>query len=208
MTDPQETRIPLKVLGLSYREIQKGAYALILAEINGPHYIPIVIGAAEAQSIALRLERVKPPRPTTHDIFASFSHAFGIRLMEVYIYRYDEGLFTSELIFTAPDGHEVAMDARTSDAIAIAMRTGAPIYTTPEIIAETGFTMADAQQEVAESPDEEEEEGDAHMKKDSDPLDDLSLEELEERLCQLIADELYEEAAKVSAAIKARREQE
>ena len=125
-----DSRIQLRVLGLSYKEIQQGAYALILAEVDGPHYIPIVIGTAEAQSVAMRLENIAPPRPITHDLFASFAHAFGVQLKEVFISRFEDGIFISELTFSTEDGREVVLDARTSDAIAIAMRTGSPIYTT------------------------------------------------------------------------------
>ena len=116
MTD----RIRLKVLGISYSQIQSGAYALILAQVGGPYRIPVVIGAAEAQSIALRMESITPPRPMTHDLFVSFAHAFGVKLKEVFIYKFEDGIFSSELTFTDGD-RTVVIDSRTSDAIAIAM---------------------------------------------------------------------------------------
>lgn len=94
-----ENRIKLKVLGITYSQIQNGAYALVLAEEEGPHRIPIIIGTAEAQAIAIRLEHLVPPRPMTHDLFVSFAHAFGIRLVEVFIYRFEDGVFSSELLF-------------------------------------------------------------------------------------------------------------
>ncbi|MDE6306034.1 MAG: bifunctional nuclease family protein, partial [Muribaculaceae bacterium] len=116
-----EERIRLEVLGISYSQIQSGAYALILAQTDGPIRIPIVIGAAEAQSIAIRMEGIKPPRPLTHDLFTTFAHAFGVKLLEVYIYRFENGIFSSELTFS--DGErQIVIDSRTSDAIAIAMR--------------------------------------------------------------------------------------
>ncbi|WP_303633375.1 bifunctional nuclease family protein, partial [uncultured Muribaculum sp.] len=135
-----DNRIQLKVLGISYSQIQTGAYALILAQIDGPYRIPVVIGATEAQSIAIRMENIIPPRPMTHDLFVSFAHAFGVKLKEVFIYKFEDGIFSSELTFS--DGErQIVLDSRTSDAIGIAMRSKAPIYTTREIIDETGFIM-------------------------------------------------------------------
>ena len=94
-----DTRIKLKVLGLTYSQVQKGAYALVLAEENGPRRIPVVIGVSEAQTIAISLEGIVPPRPITHDLFVSFSHGFGIRLKEVCIYKFENGVFSSEMLF-------------------------------------------------------------------------------------------------------------
>lgn len=185
----------LRVMGLSYTQIQQGAYALILAQVDGPYRIPVVIGAAEAQSIAVRMEHIVPPRPLTHDLFMAFAHAFGVRLTEVFIYKFEDGIFSSELTFS--DGNRtVSLDARTSDAIAIAMRTKAPIYTTRTILDETGFIVDD--------------DGSA-IRPDTDILtpasdEDLSIEQLENNLKQLIADENYEEAARISAIIKQKRD--
>ncbi|MDE6267742.1 MAG: bifunctional nuclease family protein [Muribaculaceae bacterium] len=135
-----EKRVLLRVMGLSYNQIQDGAYALILAQVGGPYRIPVVIGTPEAQSIAIRMEGITTPRPLTHDLFVSFAHAFGVRLVEVFIYKFEDGIFSSELTFT--DGErQMVIDSRTSDAIAIAMRTKAPIYTTREILHETGFIL-------------------------------------------------------------------
>lgn len=132
-----ENRVRLEVLGITYNQIQNGAYVLVLAEMDGPRRIPIVIGTAEAQSIVMRLGNKIPPRPMTHDLFVSFAHGFGVRLVEVFIYSFKDGIFASELLFD--DGErQMRIDSRTSDAIAIALRTQSPIYTTPEILAEAG----------------------------------------------------------------------
>ncbi len=117
-----DNRISLVVLGVTSNHIQSGAYVLVLAEENGPRRIPIVIGQAEAQSIAIAFEGIRPPRPITHDLFVTFAHAFGVRLRQVLIYRFDDGIFYSQLTFADPDGREVVVDSRTSDAIAIANR--------------------------------------------------------------------------------------
>lgn len=204
MDSNDSSRISLRILGLSYKEIQKGAYALILAETDGPHYIPIVIGTNEAQSIAMKLENFTPPRPITHDIFASFAHAFGIQLKEVFIHKFEDGIFWSELVFVNRDGDEVVLDARTSDAIAIALRTHSPIYTTPEIVEETGFIMEQQPPSAPVVDDDIDIESIAATDELSDeaPLDDLSAEQLQSMLADLIAEERYEEAARVSEALK------
>lgn len=199
-----DDRIRLKVLGLSYSQIQAGAYALILAQVGGPYRIPVVIGAAEAQSIALKMESITPPRPMTHDIFVSFAHAFGVKLLEVFIYKFEDGIFSSEMTFS--DGERsVTIDSRTSDAIAIAMRTGAPIFTTPEILNETGFEM-----EIKEDGEEDDEATDGEMDGETglnrEPkLENYAVEELEKTLQKLIEREEYEEAAKVSEILKRKR---
>lgn len=209
MTD----RIRLKVLGISYSQIQSGAYALILAQVGGPYRIPVVIGGAEAQSIALRMENITPPRPMTHDLFVSFAHAFGVKLTEVFIYRFEDGIFSSELTFS--DGERtVKLDSRTSDAIAIAMRTGAPIYTTPEILDETGFLMEEEETLSDEDEDEATASG-APTYTDSDDSDhgfsasprieNYTVEELERTLASLIEQEKYEEAARVNEILKRKR---
>lgn len=196
-------RIKLRVLGISYSQIQTGAYALILAQVDGPYRIPVVIGAAEDQSIALKMESITPPRPMTHDLFVSFAHAFGIKLKEVFIYRFEDGIFSSELTFS--DGErQVVIDSRTSDAIAIAMRTQTPIYTTKEILDETGFIM-----EVR--GDEQQEDDESHNSPETNEgkpnLENYAIEELERTLNKLIETEQYEEAAKVSEILNRKRSQ-
>ncbi|WP_295728311.1 bifunctional nuclease family protein [uncultured Muribaculum sp.] len=206
-------KIRLKVLGISYSQIQSGAYALILAQADGPYRIPVVIGGAEAQSIAIRMEGIIPPRPMTHDLFVSFAHAFGVKLKEVFIYKFEDGIFSSELTFT--DGErEVVLDSRTSDAIAIAMRTKSPIFTTRAILDETGFIMEETNAEGATVKSENDDTGqpgnqmndeDDSMNK-SPRLEQYSVEELEKILSTLIQEENYEEAAHVSKIIKDKKE--
>ena len=122
----EEKKVKLRVLGVSYNQIQSGAYALILVEEGGKFRIPVVIGAAEAQSIAAKLENVQLPRPLIHDVFHMMTHAFGIIVKEVFIYKFQRGVFYSEITFADGD-REVRIDSRTSDAIAIALRTNKPI---------------------------------------------------------------------------------
>lgn len=193
-----DNRIRLTVLGLSYSQIKSGAYALILAQADGPYRIPVVIGAAEAQSIALRLENITPTRPMTHDLFVSFAHAFGVTLREVFIYKFEDGVFSSELTFS--DGNRtVVIDSRTSDAIAIAMRTGAPIFTTPEIVDATGFVM----EIEGETTDDSAPADDPAPR--APKLENYAIEELERELARLVESENYEEAARVSKLIEEKK---
>lgn len=194
-------RIRLRVLGISYSQIQSGAYALILAQIDGPYRIPVVVGAAEAQSIAIKMEGIIPPRPMTHDLFASLAQAFGIELKDVFIHKFEDGIFSSELTFEDRNGTEVKLDARTSDAIAIAMRTHTPIFTTPEILEETGFIMEIKEADAPELPTDEEIE---ESFKEPD-LEQFSIEELESLLAKHIENEEYEEAARVKEIISSKK---
>ena len=208
-----DSRIRLSVLGISYSQIQTGAYALILAQVDGPYRIPVVIGAAEAQSIALRLESIVPPRPMTHDLFVSFAHAFGVKLKEVFIYKFEDGIFSSELTFT--DGErEVVLDSRTSDAIAIAMRTKSPIFTTRSILDETGFIMEETSASDSDTTDDSTPPSERNHEEESDEspmfkeprVEQYSIEELEKTLARLIEQENYEEAARISKIIASKRE--
>lgn len=203
MNNPED-RIRLRVLGISYSQIQSGAYALILAQVNGPYRIPVVIGPAEAQSIALRMESITPPRPMTHDLFVSFAHAFGVKLEKVFIYKFEDGIFSSELTFTDGD-RRIAIDSRTSDAIAIAMRTQAPIFTTRAILDETGFILENQDDEQDTESDETTEEADDYGYTKEPKIENYTIEQLEETLARLIDSENYEEAARVSEVLKRKR---
>ena len=185
--------IPLRVMGLSYNQLQNGAYALLLAQTDGPYRIPVVIGAPEAQSIAIALEGIITPRPLTHDLMCTFAQAFGVRLEQVYIYRFEDGIFSSELPFA--DGQRtIPLDARTSDAIALAIRTHAPIFTTRAVLDETGFIIAD--------PDDVK---DAETGQQAEAAEEESLEAMERELQRLIDNEQYEEAARLNERIRGKK---
>ena len=193
-----DNRVRLKVLGISYNQLQSGAFALLLSQVGGPYRIPVVIGSAEAQSIAISLEGIKIPRPLTHDLFMSFAQGFGIRLKEVFIYKFEDGIFTSEMTFT--DGErQIVLDSRTSDAIAIAMRCKAPIWTTKDILNQTGF-IVNEDNSTLERPEES-----AEVSSGEPKMEQFALEELEKLLARLIEDENYEEAARVSEIIKKKK---
>ena len=189
-------------MGISCNPLQSGAFALLLSVENSPMRIPIIIGAAEAQSIAIRMEKVTVPRPMTHDLFVSFAHAFGVRLKEVFIYKFEDGVFSSELTFVSDD-NEVVIDSRTSDAIAIAMRTNAPIYVTPEIIDEVGIEMSEVP--ITDGDAESMNGDDSDDEHDGPQPENMTIAQLEETLARLIEDENYEEAARVKEILAAKR---
>ena len=134
-----DTKVKLSVQGLTNSQMQSGAFALILSE-DGPRRIPVIVGVSEAQSIAIALEEIKPPRPLTHDLFVNFATTFQIHLKEVFICKFEDGVFYSEMIFT--DGlHEFRIDSRTSDAIAIALRMKSDIYVRESILKQCGIEL-------------------------------------------------------------------
>lgn len=197
MTD----RVKISVMGITHSQIQKGADAVLLTEDGGPHRIPVVVGIAEAQSIVAWMERVNLPRPLTHDLFRSVTRAFGIRVKEVFVSKFEKGIFFSEITFADGD-REVVVDARTSDALAIALRSHAPIYTTREVIDETGFIAEGF--DDAPAADRDTTVDDASLL----PLNRLAEEELQRMLAKCISTEEYERAAEIKAAIDEKRRQQ
>ena len=182
-------------MGLSYNPLQDGAFAMLLAAEGTTKRIPIIIGAAEAQAIAIVVEQIKPQRPMTHDLFATMAHAFGVELKEVFIYNFEDGIFSAEMTFS--DGERtITLDSRTSDAVAVALRTGAPIYTTPAIVEETGieFVEADGSEKESEAGDLEEPD-DANEEDETTDYDMMTNEELNEAFDQAMASDNFEEAA-------------
>ena len=207
-----EKKIKLRVQGLTNSQVQSGAYALILAEEDGNRRIPVIVGTPEAQSIAIALEYITPPRPLTHDLFVSFATAFDIKLKEVYIYKFEEGIFYSELLFT--DGkREVPVDSRTSDAIAIALRAKCDIYVSESIMIEAGVVLDEDVEDNAEEDFEDDD--DDLMAMDPDEIkDDEALkrwlgliddEELNKRLEEAVQDENYEHAKMYQDEIRRRQ---
>ncbi len=200
-------KIRLKVLGLSYSQTQTGAYALILEAEGTDHRIPIIIGSFEAQSIALQLENLTPPRPLTHDLFTNFSNKFGIGLREVLIHKLEEGVFHSRLIFQRED-QRVEIDARTSDGVALALRFDCPIFTTSEIIDKAGIII---QLETEDGDEENPPENQASetqsedVTKETGDLSNKNNDELKVMLEKAINQEAYELAARINKEMKSRK---
>ncbi|WP_421918005.1 bifunctional nuclease domain-containing protein [Marinifilum sp.] len=187
-------KIKLNVLGLSYSQTQSGAYALVLSEEEGDRRIPIIIGGVEAQSIAIQLEELDPPRPLTHDLFKSFAEAFAVNVTEVNIYRLEEGIFYSELI-CEKGTDRIRIDSRTSDAVAIALRFKCPIYTTDDIINKAGIVLSiegEPQEPTITAPTAEF--GTAESTSSS-KYNEYTITQLEGMLDDAIRDEDYERAS-------------
>jgi len=192
-------KIKLNILGLSVSQSQSGAYALVLAEENGERRIPIIIGPIEAQSIAIQLEGLIPPRPLTHDLFKQMASAYGIQISEVIIYKLEEGIFYSELVCKRGNV-DVVIDSRTSDAVALALRFGCPIYTTEEILHRAGIVIEfegdHIQEEWYQSINEDSTKGKEFEK--------YTTADLEELLASAIQEEDYEKASAIRDEINRR----
>ena len=200
--------IQMKVRGISYSETQTGAYALILNEEKGERKLPIIIGGFEAQSIAIALEQeVKPSRPLTHDLFKSFGERFNINVKQVIIHKLVDGIFFSSLICERDKVEEI-IDARTSDAIALALRFEAPIYAYDSILKKAGFTAAISENSKKLSEDKwiqnfvTEQTG---KNEDIGDLKKLSVSKLKSLLTKLVSQENYEKAAKVRDELSKRK---
>ena len=199
-------KIGLEIIGLSYSQTQSGAYALVLGEKEEIRRLPIIIGGFEAQAIAIELENMTPSRPLTHDLFKTFASTFEIKIKEVIIYNLVEGIFFAKLICNQ-NGKEVEIDARTSDAIALAVRFNCPVYTFEFILSSAGIILDEDSDnldfEGSEIPDENElaemvEENSGDITKKSNP-------ELEELLNDAIKQEDYEKASVIRDEINRRQ---
>lgn len=196
--------VRLNIKGISYSQTQSGAYALILKEVTGSRTLPIIIGAFEAQSIAIALEReIKPPRPLTHDLFKSFADRFKIKVKQVIIHKLVDGVFYSSLICEC-DKIEEIIDARTSDAVALAIRFNAPIFTYANILEKAGVFLKIKDEikpkakgktiKVQKKPD---------TKKDS--YTKYTIKTLYKKLDEAVANEDYEKAARIRDEINKRK---
>ncbi|MFP5438645.1 MAG: bifunctional nuclease domain-containing protein [Bacteroidia bacterium] len=200
--------VKLTIKGISYSQTQNGAYALILNEVDGERKLPIVIGAFEAQSIAIALEKeIKPPRPLTHDLFKNFADRFDIIVKQVIIHKLVDGVFFSSIICER-DGIEEIIDARTSDAIALALRFAAPIFTYKNILDKAGIYLK-INPEPGDEPLDDvlttpETFGATENPTPTDSLSQYSVQELYEQLDGAVQNEDYEKAAKIRDEISKR----
>jgi bifunctional DNase/RNase len=192
-------RIKLKVMGISYSQTQSGAYALILIEENGERRIPIIIGGFEAQAIVIKLENLEPPRPLTHDLFKQFADEFNITVSEVMIYKLEEGVFFSKLVCNNGK-KEYSIDSRTSDAVAIALRFGCPIFITEEILEKAGITVNPTETELSAVN-----ETDNLFESESNKYDSYKDEELYKMIDEAVKTEDYERAAAIRDEIERRK---
>jgi bifunctional DNase/RNase len=185
-------KVKLRLIGITFSQVQAGAYALILAENEGARRVPIMIGTPEAQSIAIFLERLRPPRPITHDLFVSLVKTLDMAITEVFIYKYEDGVFFSELVFF--DGaKEIHLDSRTSDAIAIAIRANADIFITEDIMKEVSIELQE--DEIIDGIEDNRKNTDLSLEK-------MNLDELQKALDEAVIMENYEKASYIRDLIK------
>ena len=190
-------KIQLEILGLSSSQSQTGSFALVLGERDGNRRLPIIIGMFEAQSIAIQIEKINPNRPLTHDLFKTFAEQMDVTITEILISDLKEGVFYSKIMCT--DGtKEFELDSRPSDAIAIGLRFGVPIYTVESVLSEAGIILSD----LEEDEDENEEmtiksTSSSTSSGTKEPLNQTSVDELNKMLNDALEKEDYERAAKI-----------
>lgn len=199
-------KVKLDIVGLSYSQTQSGAYALVLGEVNGRRRLPIIIGAFEAQAIAIEMEKMTPTRPLTHDLFKTFAQAYHIEISEIIIYNLVDGVFFAKLICS--DGENTQeIDARTSDAIALSVRFNATIYTYEFILSSAGIVIEENDflfLENMESITKEQSSEDMPTSIPVSGYQSLTVEELQEKLAEALTDEAYEKAARIRDEIAKR----
>jgi uncharacterized protein len=192
-------KIRLDIIGMSYSQSQSGAYALILGERDGSRRLPIIIGGFEAQSIAIELEKIRTPRPLTHDLFKAFADAYQIEVTEVVINRFSEGVFYAKLLCS--DGHKTEeVDSRTSDAIALALRFNCPVFTYESIMTAAGILIEEEGELLKQEEPVPEEDDKEHVS-----FEEASLTELKEKLQSAIENEEYEKASKIRDELNKRK---
>ena len=197
-------KIKLEIAGLSYSQTQSGAYALVLSESTGKRRLPIIIGGFEAQAIAIELEKMTPSRPLTHDLFKNFADIFKISLSEVIIYNLVEGIFFAKLI-CEHQGKEIEIDSRTSDAIALAVRFECPIYSYEFVLSSAGIILDDDENE--ENSTDLESGKEINIEEiTQNPVERMTLKELNIKLKEAIKNEDYEAASKFRDEINKRTE--
>lgn len=198
-------KIELEIVALSHSITQTHSYAVVLGEVNGLRRLPIVIGGFEAQAIAVALERMQPSRPLTHDLFANFMSTFGIDLSEVIIYKLEEGIFFAKLICQGPDGENIEIDSRTSDALALAVRASCRIFTYENILEAAGLYLDQPEGAQPEAGEAGAPSSVARTITTDKDLKNLSLEELNTLLQHVLEQEDYVRAISIRDEINNRK---
>lgn len=193
----QMKKVKLDIIGMSYSQSSSGAYALILGVHGENLRLPIIIGSFEAQAIAIELEKMKPTRPLTHDLFKNFASFYEINIIEVVINKFEEGIFYSKLVCER-EGKIVEIDSRTSDAVALALRFKCPVYAYQSIIDDAAIGIEEEIEDEKLKKEKPTQFGKSHF-------DDLLLEELEEMLKKAVMEENYEHASRLRDEIQRRK---
>lgn len=191
-------KVKLSILGISFSQVQAGAYALIFAEEDGIRRLPVVIGTPEAQSIAIVMEGIVPPRPLSHDLMYNIFKATNIKLLEVFIHKFEDGAFFSELLLKQGE-KEYRIDSRTSDAVALAIRAGSDIFTTEEIMQKMSVVFDEREVSSDEKTDSSPE-----KEPSLENIDELDIHALRQRMEEAVKEEDYELATKLRDEINRR----
>lgn len=189
-------KVKLSILGISFSQVQAGAYALIFAESDGPRRLPIVIGTPEAQSIAIVMEKIEPPRPLSHDLMVSTLATLNAELLDVFIHKFENGAFYAELTIQQGE-NQYKIDSRTSDGVALAIRTGATIHTTEEIMRDMSV--------IFDTDDEENKEMSEFLSNDNKDLSQLSINQLNSLLEEALSKEDFESAISLRDELNRRK---
>lgn len=197
-------KIKLEIIGLSYSQTQSGAYALVLGEVSGRRRLPVIIGGFEAQAIAIELEKMIPSRPLTHDLFKTFAESYDVKVDEVIIYNLVDGIFYAKLICNG-HGKTKEIDARTSDAIALAVRFNIPIYTYEFLLSSSGIIIEGGDFAFLENIDSPSVPPEVVPSGQTMPYSRMTDEQLEQNLIKAIEDESYEKAARIRDEISKRK---
>ncbi|HRH66351.1 MAG TPA: DUF151 domain-containing protein [Bacteroidia bacterium] len=198
-------KIKLEIIGLTYSQTQSGAYALVLGEEKGKRRLPVIIGAFEAQAIAIELENMTPTRPLTHDLFKTFAQAFNIVVEEVIIFNLLEGVFFAKLVCRDSENKKAEIESRTSDAIAIAVRFGCPIYTYEFILSSAGVVLEENTPIEGIEEHVEKQVPTSATKLSENELSTASTDELKEMLKKALDEEAYERASRIRDELNKRK---
>ena len=190
----------LELVGITYNQIESGVYAVILREVDGNRRIPIIIGYPEAQAIECKLQDVVTPRPLTHDMMINFMNEFGIKIKEIEIRRLPSGVFAADIVFTNNETEHI-VDSRSSDAIALAIRANAPIYTSSKVLEEAGFNPEEVENSSTQLPQTLSASPHPHSIPNRKSKPSKSIDELRLEMQKAADNEDYEEAARIKAEI-------
>ena len=200
-----EKRYRLELIGITYNQLESGVRALVLQQAGGTRRIPIIIGFPEAQAIECKLQEIKTPRPLTHDMMITTLDAFGLKLKEVEIKKLPNGVFSADL-HVVSDTEEKIIDSRSSDAIALAIRVGAPIYTSEQVLLESGFEPSQSKNTGSAPLPDSDSKKSLGSQSNKKSLKNMSLQQLNEAMMKAAENEDYEEAARIKAEIDERME--
>lgn len=198
-------RKQVKIIGISYSQSQMGSYVVILSETKGKKKLPLIVKPSDAQQIALKIEKLKPQRPLTHDLFKSLTDSFGIDIQEVFIYAVIEGIFYTKIV-ASNGGEEVEIECVAGDGISLSLVYECPIYVAQEVMDTAGITINDDGSPIKEDEPEDVDLDEVDFSPEPDTKRKVSVGDLEKMMNQALQNEEYEIAAELRDRIKTLKE--